>query len=706
MVSAFRPFLVGLVLLGVPFAAQAEAAGGCSDLLPPPAAAPGSPKRALTALDLVRLRDIGPTDASGTDAHLFTRSPDGSRIAFQLRRADAGRNTYCLGMVVLALRADAKPLLVDEGGEFLRVHYDFRGKADFPTGIARPITPRWSADGRWIAFLKRDDGRTQVWQAQADGSGSRPLTASPVDVEDFRISADGRTLFYSSRPALAADYQAIAQEGLTGFHYDDRFAPATSSRPYPLAPLPRVVTAQDLVTGATRAATAEEGRLLPSGPIWEVTPTQATSQDGRKAWLEVPKETFIASRGRLVAEQAQGHAVTCGDPACDQAMRPWWTSGGHVRFLHREGWAEGSTAVYDWQPGAAAPRRLYLTDDVLADCTGDGDAVLCLRESSLLPRRLERLDPATGERRVVFDPNPEFHQLELGAVERLHYRNTRGLQVIADLVRPVGYRLGTRYPLIVVQYDTRGFLRGGTGDDFPIQLYANHGFAVLSVSRPDFVGEQKGKADLVALERGNLMGFANRKSEVSALEIGAQLAIDRGTADPKRIGLTGMSDGVTSATYALLHSRMFAALAITSCCFDETFLTRVGPIAARHFTTVGYPKMTDRSSQAEAFWDEIAVWRHAREIATPILVQTSDDELMSALPTYTALREADAPIDMFVLPGEHHVKWQPAHRLAIYERSLDWFTYWLKRDVPTDPRRAEEGARWKQLKDVTGSARE
>src|SRR3546814_7367490 len=40
------------------------------------------------------------------------------------------------------------------------------------------------------------------------------------------------------------------------------------------------------------------------------------------------------------------------------------------------------------------------------------------------------------------------------------------------------------YPLVVVQYDTRGFLRGGTGDEYPIQALAASGFAVLSVSRP------------------------------------------------------------------------------------------------------------------------------------------------------------------------------------------------------------------------------
>jgi hypothetical protein len=94
-----------------------------------------------------------------------------------------------------------------------------------------------------------------------------------------------------------------------------------------------------------------------------------------------------------------------------------------------------------------------------------------------------------------------------------------------------------------------------------------------------------------------------------------------------------------------------------------------------HFEAVGYPRMTE---PADAFWNAVSLVRNARRIAVPILLQLSDDEAMSALPTFTALREVDGAIDMFVFPDERHVKWQPAHRLAMYRRSLDWFDFWLR----------------------------
>ncbi|PMY01186.1 peptidase, partial [Pseudomonas sp. MPR-R2A5] len=87
--------------------------------------------------------------------------------------------------------------------------------------------------------------------------------------------------------------------------------------------------------------------------------------------------------------------------------------------------------------------------------------------------------------------------------ERLRSTNSFGLPSFADLDLPIGYVPGKRYPLVVVQYNSRGFLRGGTGDDYPIQAFANRGFAVLSVDKPTPVG-MKAAPDYVEADRINL----------------------------------------------------------------------------------------------------------------------------------------------------------------------------------------------------------
>src|SRR3546814_3673442 len=79
----------------------------------------------------------------------------------------------------------------------------------------------------------------------------------------------------------------------------------------------------------------------------------------------------------------------------------------------------------------------------------------------------------------------------MGRAQRIMLKSSVGIQAFGDLVYPADYRAGQRYPLIVVQYESRGFLRGGTGDEFPIQAFASNGFSVLSIQRPAPVGDRK-----------------------------------------------------------------------------------------------------------------------------------------------------------------------------------------------------------------------
>src|SRR3546814_10133543 len=61
----------------------------------------------------------------------------------------------------------------------------------------------------------------------------------------------------------------------------------------------------------------------------------------------------------------------------------------------------------------------------------------------------------------------------------------------------------------------------------------------------------------------------------------------------------------------------------------------------------------------------------------------------------------DRKADVYVFPGEPHIKFGPRHKLVVYERNLDWFRFWLQghdRADPVDPGqysvwRSMEGAR-------------
>ncbi|WP_272800160.1 Atxe2 family lasso peptide isopeptidase [Sphingobium sp. AntQ-1] len=673
----------------------ARAAAPCADVVPPTGAVSVSAKREVRPEDLLGLRDIGPYEAIGP---LFTISPDGSSVVLQLRKADAGSNSYCQAIMIVPL-SGARPIVVDQGGDLIRA--EIVGVADLTvgSGISEIITPLWSADGQWVAFLKKEDGRVQVWKARSDGTGSEPLTKSQSDVVRFALTPDGGSLVFVTQPEIARQRIAVQREGLGGFHYDDRFIPIADSKPQLPGTLTESVEALDLATGSIRPATDPERALLSLPSL--MRPKSAgyipIDRRSRQAWVEAAGGNFATPDTTVRYQSSTGAVIPCANALCSQARAPAWLTGNGSRviFLRREGWANGTTGIYEWVPGQSAPKRILQTTDYLADCRPIADALLCLREAATEPRRLVRIDLQTRKVTTIFDPNPEWAKLSFGRVRRMNVRNDFGLESTADLVYPAQYRAGQRYPAIVVQYVSRGHLRGGVGDEYPILALAAKGYAVLSVNRPPHLGLLAGAGNLIAAERTNLQNWANRKSILSSIETPLRELIAEGLIDPKKIGITGLSDGATTVQYAMLHSSMFAAAIMSGCCWERNQGALLGPQIDRTFSQVGYPNLL---ASAPEFWRQISIVENAQAIGIPLLLQAADSEYLSALEAYTALRQAHKPVDLFVFPNEFHNKWQPAHRLAIYRRTLRWFDFWLKGEVPSGGEDAKEVQFWRDLR--------
>ncbi len=112
--------------------------------------------------DLVGLLDIGPVVSADPTLRILSISPDGRKVAFQLRRADLATNSYCMGMVVVDLPS-RQYRFVDRGGDLTRAVQTLHGLADYPSGFVAVVTPQWSPDSKWIAYIRQDNGVAQVW---------------------------------------------------------------------------------------------------------------------------------------------------------------------------------------------------------------------------------------------------------------------------------------------------------------------------------------------------------------------------------------------------------------------------------------------------------------------------------------------------------------------------------------------------------------
>ncbi|MEJ5976596.1 Atxe2 family lasso peptide isopeptidase [Novosphingobium sp. PS1R-30] len=682
---------------------SAPALAACEALLPQAALPTEIRERRVTPEDLVGLRDIGYPDVAFAigDSPLAV-SPDGKRLAFVITRGDAAANRHCRALVVLDLAAGAGLRVVDSGGEFMTMMNPTRGSL-IATGAPEVVTPVWSPDGQSLAYRKRIEGRTEAWIASADGSATRRAARLEVDVEALAWSKDGARLVLASRPGLAAQAQAIDREGLTGYVYDARVSPNESARPLLGVGEPLDYRALDIASDTLGNAGAEDATRVPA----IVDPTRvwspvAVSPAGLSAQLVRDDKPGGPMRISIVSAPAgTGASPVCLAETCTGSIRSLLWLGDQLYYLRREGWAWETTALYVWRPDRGQPRRVMATTDAVHGCVPAQRRILCLVENATTPRRIVSIDAASGARSPVYDPNPEFAGIALGEVRRLKFRNQFGIEAWGDLALPPGYA-GGRLPLVVVQYNSRGFLRGGTGDDYPVHAFAARGFAVLSFERPAAAGTNRRDRAVAtpptgeSVNRANVEGWADRRSLLGAVEGLVAQAIELGVADPRRIGITGLSDGATTSAFALVNSRTFAAAAISSCCIEpNTVMVQSGPARARQLLLDGFPPLGPGDAD---FWRPMSVSRNADRIFAPILMQLADREYLLGLETWAALKQAGKPVEMYVYPDEYHNRWQPAHRLATYVRSLDWFDYWLAGKRNPDTAKAAQYERWDALR--------
>lgn len=688
--------LSGVILPGVEVPQSTDDPCAIYPVVPDPGSADPD---VWTASNQVQLADIG--GPVGTpNRSVFDVSPDGSLIAFTVHRANPEANAYCLRLLVAPINGEGPAVEVARSGEFIRDDFRLRNFTAVLAGWPKTRTPRWSPDGTRIAFLRRESGSTQVWLASASGQ-TGPIQATNLDddVDEFAWDPGGLGVIVSTRPAIRLAAEAIAREGRRGFLFDDRFVPQAADQPIPTGSAASVYTWVPLHAGSARHATDQEVALI-APPRPAAVPENARvirpGPEGYSAWLEPKFPERILSATRLVLAAPNGNREVCDSTQCEGIRDLFWSSSERALFiLQRAGWANSQTALLRWDVGDSAPREVLISEDVFIGCAPNAGELICGREGATRPRRLVGIDMRTGAERVIHDPNPQIENIRYGSVERFHYRLPNGVESFADLVLPPDHRSGERHPLIVVQYRSRGFLRGGTGDEVPIQPLAARGFAVLSFDRPDFPPEAYLATSEAEIRTLSEDAWADRRQVQSALEIAVQRAIDTGAVDSTRMGISGFSDGGSAVQFALINSDLFKVASMGSCCEDlYSFALAAGPRFTDYLRDMGYPYFEPGT---ETFWQPMSLLLNVDRIDVPILIQAGDSEYEGSLDVVETFSHNEKAIELYVFPDESHVKWQPAHRLAMYERVTEWFEFWLMGRMNCDPSHERQYARWRAM---------
>src|SRR3989337_3949871 len=97
-----------------------------------------------------------------------------------------------------------------------------------------------------------------------------------------------------------------------------------------------------------------------------------------------------------------------------------------------------------------------------------------------------------------------------------------------------------------------------------------------------------------------------------------------------------------------------------------------------------------RPEETPSRWKLVSPAFNTERIHVPVLFQLPEQEARMIPELYARLNLAAVPTELYAFPDEAHIKLQPRHRGAVYERNLDWFRYWLQDYRDSSPATAQQ----------------
>jgi dipeptidyl aminopeptidase/acylaminoacyl peptidase len=321
---------------------------------------------------------------------------------------------------------------------------------------------------------------------------------------------------------------------------------------------------------------------------------------------------------------------------------------------------------------------------------------VCSRESLTVAPELVWIAPGMTNFHVLSRPNARYDELHVLKSTPARWTNSYGLQSSGYITLPWNYVSGNKYPTLVVTHgwDAKdAFARDSFQWEFPIQVFAEQGYIVLSVN------ESRTETPIppYAVDASNVgIGkeqFYQGYCPLATMEAAARTLIDSGDSDPSKIGIAGYSRGSTVTRFAMSHSTLFAAGSSA----ESSWWDASGFAAGTELSRVAYTNLMGGSPfDANAYRNylEFSPSARAGSFSGPLLQQFTDASAAGAVEMDQMLKHAGVPTALMVFPNEAHIFWHPGHRASAMEQNLDWFDYWLRNIRRASAEADSEYVRW------------
>ena len=665
-------------------------------------------RRPLKLDDLARFRDV-------RDPQL---SPDGQWVAYVVSTTDTKEDK--------------------SNTHIWMIGYDGKSDRQITFSNDSESSPRWSPDGKYLSFTSSRPGKakgSQVWLLDRSGGEAYQLTELKGRLQGYEWSPDSQrlALLIGDPDPDAPDPAATPTPGVPPKPPKpiviDRYRYKQDVQGYLLSGRHTYIYLYDIATKKLDRLT--KSKWDESSPSWSPDSARLAfmSNHADDPDRDPAAQLYVADAKAGVTEKQ----LTTSDNRASRARPEWSPDGTWLVFTEGD---EKKFGAYNMEhlmfvpaDASAAPTRVKAVEDLDRGVSGlrfgsEAGSLLALvsDDRSVYPISIARnaikrlLDPPVvvsslsiaGSHTVLLsgdDKKPTdiyamegktlrqlthqndalLNELQLAETADVSFKSKDGTEVHGLLTYPVGYKKGTKVPLLLRIHG------GPNGQDqhsfsFERQFFAANGYAVVAVNYRGSSGRGQKYSRAIFADWGHY--------EVEDLEAGVDHVIQMGVADPDRLGVGGWSYGGILTDYMIATDPRFkgatsgAGTAFTVAFYgtDQYIIQydyEIGPPwnpkAWETYVKISYPFL------------------HADRIKTPTLFLGGERDfnvpVQGGQQMYQALRSLGVETQLVIYPNEFHGITRPSYVRDRYERYLAWYDKYVKNLQAPKKNVAETGTR-------------
>jgi len=577
--------------------------------------------------------------------------------------------------------------------------------------------PRWSPDGKTIAFVGGQGEKSGLSYVRADGGGQTFLaevtgTNSPLpgQGEDFAWSPDSKTIAYVSSvagpetQAAAGDpmvisrylYKPTASEGMTHFNDNKRlhlFSIDIASKQlhqlttgsYDEHSVDWSPDGQEILFDSNREPNSDEffnydvfALKVSDGGIRRITATESNeyapkwSPDGKTiAFLGTKRgltdrETTMEDTHAFLMDADGSHRREIGGSIDNRQQLLHWAPDGssvYVTFqergsihLARLPVAGGQPEVLVNEPGAVGSYSVAKNGTMAYALATPSDlAELYLKESGSAARQVTELNAEVLAGKTI------------AGVEAFRFvSNDNKYEVEAFLTKPLGMTATSKHPLIV---DIHGGPHGQNGPTFNFknQTYAALGWAVLQVNYRGSTGYGQKFADAVFGDQDG--------NEGQDVLYGVSAAVRRYLwIDRERMGIEGVSYGGQLSDWLITQTNEFKAAIPTagiSNLISYNYMTYYN-----QYEEMEFGQFFHQGKLMDDAWERSAL-KHVANAHTPTMLVHGENDpdvpIAEAEQYFVALKDVGVDAIFVRYPREGHGLHETKHIVDWIDRSVAWY---------------------------------